>query len=878
MKDKTREQLVNELTELRQTVAALRAREVEGETARGQRLLLALSQAAQAVQQARTPKEVYQTLADEIVKLGYHATIFTLNDDRTHLTVAYLSFEPDILQRAEKLTGLSAGNYSFPLKPGGFYRRIMAEGNVILSDPGDRAIREALPVLVRPLAGRLANVLGLGQAIYAPLKVGGDAYSLLTVMGRDLTEADVPAVSAFVSQAAIAVKNARLYQGARQEIAERKQAEEGQRQALAEAVQATQALRESEKRYRELVEGSLQGIVVRQGNSYILVNQSFADMVGYSIGELLEFTLDQIYALVHPDDREMISQRYRDRQAGKVAPDSYEHRFIRKDGGIRWSQAIVTEIEIQGDQAFKGVYLDVTERKRVETEREQLWARVREQARQMQQIIATVPEGVLLLDAGGRVILANPVAEQALSLLADVQVGDTLTRLSDRPLAELLNSPPTKGLWHDVQIDEQTFEVIARPIENTPDPEDWVMVINDVTREREVQQRIQQQERLASVGQLAAGIAHDFNNIMATIVLYAQMSARTESLPDRVRERMMTINRQAQHATRLIQQILDFGRRAVLKRRPLDLLPVMKEQVTLLKRTLPESIRIDLVYIRDEYATLFLVNADPTRMQQMVTNLAVNARDAMPEGGSLYVGLERIQVETRETAPLPEMEAGEWVQIMVADTGTGIPPDVLPHIYEPFFTTRAPLCSGLGLAQAHGIVAQHEGHIDVETQVGQGTTFIIYLPALTDEQSEHLPQRAAHLTQGKGQTILVVEDNATAREALVQSLTLLGYRVLEARDGQQAIEIFEQQDAKPDHDTDRIVLVLSDVVMPGIGGILLFYTLRDQYPDVRVVLLTGHSMGDELESLRAQGLSGWLLKPPDLDQLAEVMAQALGEE
>ncbi len=238
MKDKTKEQLVNELAELRQIVEELKVREVEDETARDQRLLLALSQAAQAVQRARTPKEVYQTIADEIVKLGYHATIFTLNDDRTHLTASYLSFESALLRTAEKLTGLSARNYRFPLKPGGFYQRVIAEGDVIYTDPGARPISEALPALARPLAGRLANVLGLDQAIYAPLKVGGDAHSLLTVVGRDLTEADVPAVSAFASQAAIAVENARLYQEARQEIAEREQAEEDQRKALAEALQA----------------------------------------------------------------------------------------------------------------------------------------------------------------------------------------------------------------------------------------------------------------------------------------------------------------------------------------------------------------------------------------------------------------------------------------------------------------------------------------------------------------------------------------------------------------------------------------------------------------------------------------------------------------
>ncbi|MEE8391814.1 MAG: ATP-binding protein [Anaerolineae bacterium] len=537
--------------------------------------------------------------------------------------------------------------------------------------------------------------------------------------------------------------------------------------------------------------------------------------------------------------------------------------YINYDRAIKWVDDRLARLQVA---------TDITERKQAEEERERLLAQIQEQARQVQQIIVTVPEGVFLLDADGRVVLANPVAEQILLLLSDAKVGDTLTRLGDRPLAELLTSPP-QGLWHEVKADERTFEVIARPMENGPEPEDWVLVINDVTREREIQQRIQQQERLAAVGQLAAGIAHDFNNVMATIVLYAQMTARTEGLSATIRERMATINQQAQHATKLTQQILDFARRAVLERRPMDLLLLLKEQVELLERTVPESIGIKLDYGSDDYT----VHADPTRMQQMVMNLAVNARDAMPEGGSLRIGLERIRIEGRKAAPLPEMEPGEWVQVTVSDTGIGIPPDVLPRIYEPFFTTRAPLGSGLGLAQVHGIVAQHEGYIDVKTQLGQGTTFIIYLPALLVHQPETPTRPAARLAKGEGQTILVVEDNAATRQALAESLELLDYQVLEASNGQQALTIFEQHTDKASHDAGQIALVLSDVVMPGMGGIALFHTLREKCPRVQMVLLTGHPMEDELENLRAQGLSGWLLKPPSLEQLAEVVARALGE-
>jgi two-component system cell cycle sensor histidine kinase/response regulator CckA len=236
-------------------------------------------------------------------------------------------------------------------------------------------------------------------------------------------------------------------------------------------------------------------------------------------------------------------------------------------------------------------------------------------------------------------------------MLTKGKAGDILTHLGNRPLAELLTSPPTRGLWHEVKAGMRTFEVIARPVESGAEPEHWVLVVNEVTREREIRAQLQQQERLAAVGHLAAGIAHDFNNIMAAIILHAQMAARSRELSERDRDRMAVINQQAHHASRLIQQILDFSRRAVLERRPLDLLSLLKEQGELLKRTLPEHIRIELTYGRDEYT----VHADPTRMQQMLTNLAVNARDAMSDGGTLRVELERITVERGKSPLLPEM-------------------------------------------------------------------------------------------------------------------------------------------------------------------------------------------------------------------------------
>ncbi|MEA3397524.1 MAG: ATP-binding protein, partial [Chloroflexota bacterium] len=549
-----------------------------------------------------------------------------------------------------------------------------------------------------------------------------------------------------------------------------------------------------------------------------------------------------------------------------------QETISQPDGTVLIYDVIKTPV-FHPDGERKGLVVlgrDITKRVRAEEERARLLAQIREQAKQMQQTIATVPEGVLVLDTAQRVILANPVAEGDLAVLADAQVGDTLTRLGDRALAELLTSPPTKGLWHEVQAEGRTFEVIARPMENGPEPENWVLVINDVTQEREIQQRTQQQERLAAVGQLAAGVAHDFNNIMATIILYTQMSLNAPDLPLQIRQRLETISGQAYRATDLVQQILDFSRRAVLERRPMDLAPFLEEMVKLLERTVPESIKIEFTCGTDEYT----VHADPTRVQQAIMNLALNARDAMlPQGGGeLRIVLSRT-AETKEIRCMTcgQVDEGRWVRIAVTDTGSGISPDVLPHIFEPFFTTKeVGQGTGLGLAQVYGIVKQHEGHIDVSTEVRAGTTFTLYLPVLLASPPEVAVLETPTYVQGHGETILVVEDNAALREALADSLELLNYRVLKAANGCEALDTLEGH-------ADEIALVLTDVVMPEMGGQALFQTVKQRGLTLPVVMLTGHPMEDELENLKAQGLAGWMFKPPDMAQLAELLAQVLRE-
>jgi signal transduction histidine kinase/ActR/RegA family two-component response regulator len=438
--------------------------------------------------------------------------------------------------------------------------------------------------------------------------------------------------------------------------------------------------------------------------------------------------------------------------------------------------------------------------------------------------------------------------------------------LGDRSLSELLTSPP-KGIWHEVHADSRIFEVIARPIPVGARPERWVLVIQDVTQEREIRDQLQQQERLAAVGQLAAGIAHDFNNIMGVIVLHAQMAMTGDALSSKNKERLKTINEQARHAAQLIEQILDFSRRGTMERRPLDLFPLVKEQVRLLRRTLPEHIAVEFGSGTDNHG--YLVDADPTRVQQVMMNLAVNARDAMPQGGDLRLELDRLHLDLHQTPPVPRMAPGDWVTLSVADTGTGIAAEVLPHIFDPFYSTKAPgQGSGLGLAQVHGIVAQHQGHIDVQTVVGEGSVFTVYFPTSAASHSAVEETEKGQFPRGEGQVILVVEDNAVLRDAICETLITSGYRVREAPNGREALALLESEGAAVD-------VVLSDVVMPQMGGLALARAMRDRGWAHPVILMSGHPKQRNLGDLQAEGIVDWLTKPPNLDNLARVIAAAL---
>ena len=565
---------------------------------------------------------------------------------------------------------------------------------------------------------------------------------------------------------------------------------------------------------------------------------------------------------------EAVRQVLANHAAQRLAPDE-EPRPTDEPFYQQYNHALIRKLEakmVQLEEANRALERDIAERKRAEAERERLLAQVQAQAKQITQIVESVPDGMLLLDAAGQVLLTNPAARRDLAVLTGAEISARVTALGGRPLAELM-APPPSGQWHELHVGTRTIALTAQPISSAAAPESWLFVTNDITELRDQQRYRQMQERLATVGQLAAGIAHDFNNIMGAIMLYAGLLEKAPELAPRHQRYAATIRQQADHAANLIRQILDFSRRAPMERNAHDLLSQAKELVNLLARTLPEHIKLSIRYDRNEY----IVQADPTRLQQALMNLALNARDAMPQGGRLTFTLSTLTLAPGQPAPLPDLGPGPWVRVDVADTGTGISPEHLARVFEPFFSTKAPgQGTGLGLAQVYGIIKQHEGAIDVTSQMGVGTTLTLYLPLCAEPAAAPAPASAMDLPTGS-ETILLVEDNAAARAAVGEALEGLGYRVVSAGTGHEALAAL----AEPGH---GVALVLSDMVMPEMGGLELYRRLRAAHPAVKLLFMTGHALAEGGYEELAQAGVPWLQKPFAVADVAARVRAVLGAQ
>ena len=489
-------------------------------------------------------------------------------------------------------------------------------------------------------------------------------------------------------------------------------------------------------------------------------------------------------------------------------------------------------------------------------------ARLREALDRQQQrlhaVVEHMPEGVALLERDGRVALANPLARRHLATVAAQSAAGDVTALGGLSLERVLARPKMEPREVAGEDGVAVFQVAAQRL---ADAQGAVVVIREITREREAQKIAQQQARLASVGQLAAGIAHDFNNILMTIMTSAELAMRRQTDAPFVRERLEVVVAQGERAAMLVRQILDFSRQSPPSLEALDLAHLLEQTVGLLQRTLPETITI----VVEAGEGPFSVSADPNQLTQVLTNLAVNARDVMPLGGELRFRLaqERRAATADGSGPGP----GQWIALSVTDTGRGMPREVRERVFDPFFTTKAPgRGTGLGLSQAYGIITEHQGHITVESRPDHGTTFTVYLPSRADHRPVAARAADSDLALGHGETVLVVEDEAPVRLTLAHLLAELNYQVLTASSAENALEIHAA------HAGD-VALVLTDLVMPGIGGLGLVRELRQFNAALPLVVMSGY-IGDSSHAA-VEGVRAWVEKPVTARRLGVVLQEAM---
>lgn len=390
----------------------------------------------------------------------------------------------------------------------------------------------------------------------------------------------------------------------------------------------------------------------------------------------------------------------------------------------------------------------------------------------------------------------------------------------------------------------------------------------DITERKRLEEDLRQAQKLEAIGQLAGGVAHDFNNILAAIMMQHSLMQMNPTLDKETHSALKDLEEETRRATDITRQLLMFSRRAVTTFVPLDLNQVVDNLLKMLRRLIGEHIKLEL----GDRTSLPLVEADAGMMQQVVMNLVVNARDAMPNGGKITISTARADFSEAKDSPGPNRRAGRFVLLMVTDTGHGMDSATLRRVFEPFFTTKeVGKGTGLGLATVHGIAAQHKGWVEVESKMGSGTTFQIYLPAFDGAEAKASAPRQPPPSLGGKETILVVEDQPNVRRLLSQTLRVHGYAVYEVGNGQEAVRLWQEQG-------DIIDLLFTDMVLPeGMTGLELAGRLRALKPDLKVIISSGYS--HEFAQKGAIDKAGilYLPKPYESHLLAETLRKCLDQ-
>jgi PAS domain S-box-containing protein len=636
-----------------------------------------------------------------------------------------------------------------------------------------------------------------------------------------------------------------------------------------------EAQQESSGRLLSLM-NNIPGIVYRGHRDWSIsfIGAEVESVTGYTAEEFLSGAA-QWKDLIHPDDLGPVKDVFRQAVRGREKVLRREYRIRHRDGGYIWiADRRQLIYDGKGELLYiDGLILDITRRRKSE-----------EALRLTQFAVDRAGDAAYWIDPDGRLIYVNEQACKVLGYSREELLSMTIhdinpefppdtwpahwESLRRRRAYTLLSRHRAKdGRTVPVEISVNYVEFDGKEY-NCASARDISKRIEAQQKTRLLEVQLLQAQKMEAIGSLAGGVAHDFNNLLTGILGYADLLKRKAEPGSEVSMAARVIQEAADRASHLTSQLLGFARRGKNLAVQVDIRKTIDEVAGLLERTLDKRIRIRI----SPASVPASVVGDPAQLQQFLMNLAMNARDAMPEGGELAFSTEIAVLDPGCCVSRPGVSPGRYVRIEVSDTGTGIPKDHLEKIFDPFFTTKERgKGTGLGLSMVFGIVENHGGFIEVESEVGAGTLFKVYLP-LVPEEAERTeadsPRPEDPAARGKG-WILLIDDQDTVREVCGAMLSTLGYRVRTACDGREGVDCYRRFGKDID-------LVIVDMIMPNLDGRECFRQIKAINPDVRAILSTGFSLDGAVQEIMNEGIACFIQKPYRLEQLSRTVSMALG--
>ena len=617
--------------------------------------------------------------------------------------------------------------------------------------------------------------------------------------------------------------------------------------------EAAAALREGEARFRTLVENAPDAIVVldTESGKFCDCNENALRLFRLTREELMRCGPGELSPAFQPDAQPsaLAAREWVDRATGATPYFVWTHR--NSQGEEIPCEVRVVRLPSPARNLIWGSILDITERKRGE-------GALRESEARYRGLVNNATYGIYWVTLDGDLLDANPALVQTLgyeSIEELLDIDNTLLLYRDSAVREAVANRYRNHDRGDATVEWKrqngktiSVRLIGRRSRDARRNTDCVeVIVEDVTERIALEKQLRQGQKFGAIGQLAGGIAHDFNNIIGAILGWAEMGLEETGAESRLHRHFEKIRHQAVRAVALTRQLLAFARRQILEPRNMDMNQNVTETLSLLEKVIGSNIEIK--------TNLTLVRADPTQVDQVIMNLCINARDAMPGGGCLTIETGDAVFDEKYCALHSFARPGHYTMLAVTDTGTGMDAATLDRIFEPFFTTKETgKGTGLGLATVYGIVSQHDGFLQVYSEVNIGTTFRIYLPVTPTAEITPVNDEDSRPVRGGAETILIAEDHERLHELARETLANLGYDVLLASDGEEAVRVFQAN-------RDRIDLLLLDAVLPKINGSEAYARISAEKQDVPVIFATGYS--PEMELLHsAQELGLTVLQKP----------------